>query len=96
MKYGEEIKPEDTKDKKEQEEREYENARRTAYHQRMHGGPQTGYVTTAHQWGNKPTEPSPEPAAPQPAHEKRFPTGGRGNPFGGGILPSGMRGGPRR
>lgn len=106
----EEIKEEDpeiAKQRKSREEEDYARGMRQAYNDRMFNTgkgivsgrgeePSRANVSTARQWGNKPTEPAPEPATPAPAHEKRFPTGGRGNPFGGGILPSGMRGGPRR
>ena len=81
------------KKQREQNLKEEESRRqRQEYHDRMHGGPQTGYVSTAKDWAGKSTEPAPEPQpAPQPAHAKRFPMGGSFV-----VLPPGMRGGPRR
>lgn len=91
------------KKQREQNLKEEESRRqRQEYHDRMFNAgkgiisgrgeePSRANVSTARQWGNKPTEPAPEPVAPQPAHPKHFPRGGFAV-----VLPPGMRGGPRR
>ena len=82
VKYVEEVKPEDAEKMKEQAEIEFEQSRLKEMHSRMFGG------------ASPVRKPEPPPA---PVYRPR--NGNRGNtPLGGGfaILPSSLRGGPRR
>ena len=92
------VEPEDpqtARQKEEQREQDFQRERREQMHAAMFGGTRSGHVSTAKDWGGRSTEPAPQPqsVAPQPAHAKHFP---RGNPLGGAILPSVMRGIPKR
>lgn len=79
----------DPKDVEREREKELAAANREAMRDRMFGGAPRGYVTTAKQWGNKPTTPSAPPPEPAPA-PVRFPRAG-----GMATLPGNMRGRPR-